>query len=206
MVVRMAGRMVTMCPNHEILSVYCDQELPSPWKEKMEAHLGICPECKTRLEQYRAFSLAGGGYPYSDAEVEAAKERVWRNLSPLVQERSREIRTGEKARSPLWRRSVSLPLPVAAVAAAVMLVLAVMLTKGLSGPVRQDPAIAGSRGLDIQGIIPVSGMNDILQYLGNEGPDDMVIIYLPESRRFTSSGEPVIVKEADYQARRASNR
>jgi hypothetical protein len=195
-----------MCPNHEILSVYCDRELPSPWKEKMEAHLGVCPECRARLEQYRSFSPEGEGHPYSDAGVEAAKERVWRNLSLLVQERSRKIKAGEKARSPLWMRSVSLPLPVAAAAAAVILALAVMLTNRLSGPVRQDPALANGGGLDIQGIIPVSGMNDILQYLANEGPDDMVIIHLPESRRFTASGEPVIVKEADYQARRASNR
>jgi hypothetical protein len=113
---------------------------------------------------------------------------------------------GEKARSPLWRRSVSLPLPVAAVAAAAILALVVMLTNRLSGPVRQDPALADGSGLDIQGIIPVSDMKDILQYLANEGPDDMVIIHLPDSRNFTASGEPVIVKEADYQARRASNR
>jgi hypothetical protein len=94
---------------------------------------------------------------------------------------------------------------VAAVAAAaVILALAVMLTNRF--PVRQEPAVAESRGLDVQGIIPASGMNDILQYLSNEGPDDMVIIHLPESRRFTSSGEPIIVKEADYQSRRASNR
>ena len=196
--------MGTMCPHHEILSVYYDRELPSPWKEKMEAHLGACPECRTRLEQYRAFSPERGEPPYSDAAVEAAKERVWRNLSPRVQEGA--VRIGAQARSPLGRRSVSLPLPVAAAAAAVILALAVMLTNRLSGPVRQDPPIADARELDIQGIIPVSGMNDILQYLGNEGPDDMVIIHLPESRRFTAFGEPVIVKEADYQARRASNR
>jgi hypothetical protein len=87
----------------------------------------------------------------------------------------------------------------------VILALAVMLTNRRPGPVRQEPALADGRGLDVQGIIPASGMNDILQYLSNESPDDMVIIHLPESRRFTAFGEPVIVKEADYQARRASN-
>ncbi|MDR3160901.1 MAG: hypothetical protein LBU28_04730 [Spirochaetaceae bacterium] len=182
--------------------MYRDQELPSPWKEKMEAHLAVCPECRTRLEQYRALSR-GGACP--DTAAEAAQQRVWRNLSPRFQEGPREVRLREEARSPLWRRSVSLPLPVAAAAAAVILALAMMLTGRLSGPALQEPAVADGRGLDVQGFIPVSGMNDILQYLNNGGADDMVIIHLPESRRFTVSGEPVIVKEADYQARRASN-
>jgi hypothetical protein len=202
MVVKMAGNMATRCPSREVLSVYFDQELPSPWKEKMEAHLGVCPECRARLEQYRAVSLAGKDPSYSDAAMEAAKQRVWRDLSSPVQERSRKVRG-----RPLWRRSVSLPLRAAAAAAAmVILALAVMLIDRIPGPVRQEPAVADGRGLDVQGVIPISGMNDILQYLSNGGTDDMVIIHLPESRRFTASGDPVIVKEADYQARRASNR
>jgi hypothetical protein len=56
-------------------------------------------------------------------------------------------------------------------------------------------------GLDLQGMVPVSDMNGIMQYLGQEDTADFVIIRLPESRNFVSSGEPTIVKAADYSRR-----
>jgi len=68
-----------VCPDRQLLSVYFDGELPSPWKEKMEAHIAGCPACGRRLEEYRRASLgkvAGEG----DAEMEAARERVWQKL------------------------------------------------------------------------------------------------------------------------------
>jgi len=41
-----------MCPEPQLLSVYTDGELPSPWKEKLEAHLGECSECKEKLKKF----------------------------------------------------------------------------------------------------------------------------------------------------------
>jgi anti-sigma factor RsiW len=46
-----------MCPDRQILSVYLDEELPSPWKEKMEAHVSSCAECQAVLEKYQAVSF-----------------------------------------------------------------------------------------------------------------------------------------------------
>jgi hypothetical protein len=50
-------------------------------------------------------------------------------------------------------------------------------------------------------MVPVSDMNGIMQYLGQEDTADFVIIRLPESRNFVSSGEPTLVKAADYSRR-----
>ncbi|GHU05470.1 hypothetical protein FACS1894147_11680 [Spirochaetia bacterium] len=45
-----------MCPDRQILSLYHDDELPSPWKEKLESHVASCPACAARLAQYRDLS------------------------------------------------------------------------------------------------------------------------------------------------------
>jgi hypothetical protein len=64
--------------------------------------------------------------------------------------------------------------------------------------------MAATGTIDMQGIVPVSDMNGVLQYLGNQDTADIMIIRLPESRNFSSSGEPTIIKAADYSRRRGS--
>jgi hypothetical protein len=58
------------------------------------------------------------------------------------------------------------------------------------------------QGFDPPGIVPTTNLNEVLQYLGNRDPGDILIIRLPESRSFTSSGEPAIIKAADYSRRK----
>jgi hypothetical protein len=188
--------MVHMCPDRQILSVYFDQELPSPWKEKLESHLAECSECREGLERYRR-AFPGPG-PADLAATEAAKERVWLKVARLGGETPVRPRA-EK----WWSRSVSLPLPAAAAAAAI-LVFALAVLALRKPAVDPDTAVAAGMGLDVQGIVPVSDMNGVIQYLGGEDTADIVIIRLPESRRFMSSGEPAIIKAADYVRRNTS--
>jgi hypothetical protein len=55
----------------------------------------------------------------------------------------------------------------------------------------------------LETMVPASDLSGILQYLGDDSPD-IVIIRLPESRSFMSSGEPAIIKAADYRGGSAS--
>jgi hypothetical protein len=195
-----------MCPDRQILSVYLDGELPSPWKEKMEAHLAECPQCREQLETFALISrrLEGTNGP---GGVIPAQERVWLKLSEAEsagRHRPLPVRQGLPA---LWRRTVSLPLPAAAAltaaAAAFVIVLAsTWLRQPAAAPESQNPPVAAGIGLDLQGIIPVSDMNGVLQYLGDTDAGDIVIFRLPESRNFKSSGEPTILKAADYYGSR----
>jgi anti-sigma factor RsiW len=41
-----------MCPDPQLLSIYMDGELPSPWKEKMESHLSECSVCGERFKNF----------------------------------------------------------------------------------------------------------------------------------------------------------
>jgi len=189
-----------VCPDRQLLSVYFDGELPSPWKEKMESHIAGCPACARRLETYRRGSLGKAAAAAGEgiAGLESARERVWQKL---------EQRTGADIPRPravrgaaAWRRSISIPLPVAAAAAVVLIaalafltVLRVTRTEGISGM-----TFASETELDTPGIIPVADMEDVLQYLGSRDNGDIIILRLPESRNFVNYGEPSIVRAADY--------
>jgi hypothetical protein len=90
-------------------------------------------------------------------------------------------------------------LPAAAAAAVILVILAALLLR--SQPVEPDEKVnmilASEEALP--GIIPAD-MNSVLQYLGSDGAD-IIILRLPESRSFISSGEPAIIKAADYPRR-----
>jgi anti-sigma factor RsiW len=190
-----------VCPDRQLLSVYFDGELPSPWKEKMEAHIAGCPACTRRLEAYRRVSLgkAAAAAGEGDAGLEPARERVWQKLEQSMDAYSMPAKPRAVRRGAAWRRSVSIPLP--AVAAAIVLLVAlaflavmrVTSTEGMSGM-----TFASDAELETPGIIPVADMEDVLQYLGSRDNGDIIILRLPESRNFVNYGEPSIVRAADY--------
>jgi hypothetical protein len=180
-----------MCPDHQLLSVYQDGELPSPWKEKMEVHLSQCPKCSGQLERYRAL-LSPLREPGQDAPgAGESKERVWNALEARLRKENRFT-------SP-WRRRISIPLPAAAAAAVLILTaLAVLwLRKPAENTALPGMIVASEENLS-PGLVPVSDMNGVLQYLGQGASGDILVLRLPESRNFTSFGEPAIIKAADY--------
>ena len=194
--------MAQVCPDRQLLSVYFDGELPSPWKEKLESHVAGCSDCGRRLEEYRRISpgRAAAAAGEGDAEMEAARERVWRKLE-AVQDHA--VFDGYPARTAawgrgVWQRSISIPIPAAAailllIALAFLLVLRTTGTEGMSAM-----TFASEAELDAPGIIPTSSMEDVLQYLGSRDNGDIIILRLPESRNFVNYGEPAIIKAADY--------
>ena len=187
--------MIQVCPDRQLLSVYFDGELPSPWKEKMESHIAGCPACAQRLDAYRRVSLGKAATTAGEgAGLEEAQKRVWQKLEQRMGAKPRTVRWGA-----VWRRNVSIPLPAAAavfvllVALAFLLVLRVTSTEEISGM-----TFASDAELDAPGIIPVSDMEDMLQYLGSRDNGEIIILRLPESRNFVNYGEPAIIKAADY--------
>jgi hypothetical protein len=193
-----------MCPDHQLLSVYLDGELPSPWKEKLENHLERCPRCRERLEAWRNISRLPGEAPgpaaAADGAVDGAKERVWLKLQAAT---DGAVDGAFPRSSGIWRRSVSVPFPLAAAAAAVLfIVLGAMVFRQVffAAPV-PDGAMAAGVDLDLHNIAPVSDMSGVLQYLGSQDTGDIVILRLPDSKNFMSSGEPRIIRAAELPAK-----
>jgi hypothetical protein len=183
-----------------MLSLYKDSELPSPWKEKLEAHLRECPGCRERLEQFQNLSSElNGDAGDVNMAIDAAKDRVWETLAAT---KRRPYRLPAR----FWGRSVSVPLPLAAAAAAVLILgFGLLLFRQTPAAAPQDGAVAaafGSTGLGMEmQSIPAADISGVLQYLGNDDTADIVIIRLPESKNFMSLGEPAIIKAADYSGR-----
>jgi anti-sigma factor RsiW len=194
-----------------------DGELPSPWKEKMESHFSQCPSCKSKYENYKRLqkmfkkdttkerrtfvestAIGSAEQPLSEQEVlSVAKDRVWRNLQSR-----RRFRQG----AGIFQRRLSIPLPAAAAAAAVILVIlaALWIRSGFSSQYGEPSARANfvlASEEEIPGIIPAAGMDGVLQYLGGDGTD-IIIMRLPESKNFLRAGEPAIINASDYTTRR----
>lgn len=187
-----------MCPDRQLLSVYLDGELPSPWREKLESHLASCLECSMRLDVYRSVgSKAEGRADMPSSErIEAAKNRVWRNVVGLDNVARRPAERG-------WRRKLVLPLPAAVAAALVVATAAAFVGGPVVAGISKDREVARIAN-DVQGAIPVSDMAGVLSYLeAQDSSTNIVIIQLPESQSFTPSGAPSFVRAADYVRRSA---
>ena len=68
-----------MCPERQIISLYVDGELPSPWKEKLETHLESCPACRKTLA---AYNYIGENLEDTLSEkIREVQDRVWSKIS-----------------------------------------------------------------------------------------------------------------------------
>jgi len=192
-----------MCPEYQILSVYADGELPSPWKEKLETHLGSCPDCRERFNRFKMTSQVLRSAMPSPQVVSQAQERVWQNIHLGSGRQRKYIKTY------IWERNVSIPIP--ALAAAAMLFFFtfafVLFRQPLTQPqTAQGYEIVVAEVMDVQSTFPFSNMNDVLQYLGNQDSSDIVFIRLPENKSFSSFGEPTIINATDYYSQNNNRR
>jgi len=192
-----------MCPDPQLLSIYVDGELPSPWNEKMDVHLKECPACRGKVENFKHLrELIGkdsSSKKTSEEEILKSKEKIWRR----IEEKRRFVQYPG-----IWQRRISIPLPVAA-AAAIIIALFVIFFSG--GGQNLNNGFAGKKATpdersnfilaadeEIPEIIPTAtDLNGVLQYLGADG-SEIIILKLPESKYFSRSGEPAIIRAADY--------
>jgi len=123
--------------------------------------------------------------------MEAAKTRVWRKIAGL------EV-VGRPAPGKGWRRRLVLPLPAAVAAVLVVATASAFVGGPVLASISKDRAVARIAS-EAQGAIPVSDMAGVLSYLeAQDASTNIVIIQLPESQSFTPSGEPSLVRAADY--------
>lgn len=69
---------MSTCPDSDLYSAYVDNEVPSPWKEKLESHIASCPDCRKRTERYRTIKqcIGAGSAVLSGADLEASFSRL----------------------------------------------------------------------------------------------------------------------------------
>jgi len=183
------------CPDRQWLSIYFDNEMDSPWKEKMESHIAGCADCAKQIEEYKKISLSFT--PAKNELLEEAQQRVLQKLE------TGGFYSGYKNRPdwgppPIWKRRVSIPIPAAAAAVFILIALALLWIIRSPGKIDLSNMAITAETEIIPDILPVSGMESVLQYLGSNDTGEIIILRLPESRKFSSYGEPAIIKAADY--------
>jgi len=199
-----------MCPDPQLLSIYMDGELPSPWKEKLESHLAECSMCREKLENLK------GLFNKIDALeeqklMEETKDKIWRKLQ-LRRQMGTIRRRSRVYGNSVWQRKISVPLPAAAAAAIVVMFMVALW--GRSGSVNNngfaslpvDPSekvnyTLAAQEEEIPNIIPAADMGNVLQYLGSDRAE-IIILQLPENSNFFRVGDPAMVRAADYNTRR----
>jgi anti-sigma factor RsiW len=194
-----------MCPDKQFLSIYYDGELPKAWEKKMERHLESCPECGEYLNVYRNISGALNDGMVLDGErytavMEAARNRIWQELDGNS--------IDHKFVQP--RLTLHIPTAFAAVAAGVAAAAAVIIVTLLVSPKQNDgfasanasddgfTNVAVSSDHEFPEIAPVENMQELLSYLENNDSSNIVIIKLPERKKFKRYGEPALINAADY--------
>jgi hypothetical protein len=83
-------------------------------------------------------------------------------------------------------------------AAALCLAGALALNRQAGNPAAEAAVAPPSRSITAAPMPPVSTINEVLQYLGSQEAAEIMLLRLPESKNFSSSGEPVLIKAADY--------
>ena len=197
-----------MCPDRKIISLYHDEELPSPWKEKMETHLESCPDCRAALAKYRRLGESLGELP--PESIQAAQDRVWQKLNTdlALSEESDHLYVARwrlAARKKIWKKSITLPLPALAAAAAAIIIVFVSLlgVRNDTRTIPQNPIAVLPENIQVIGddhgnFLPVQDMTEVLRYLSRQDGGDFMVIRLPESKRFYRTGEPTLINAADY--------
>jgi hypothetical protein len=181
--------------------------MDSPWKEKMEEHIAGCPDCARQLEAYKQISLSLA--QTDDKALDEARQRVLQKLETTGNFSSYKTPIDwREGTSSIWKRRVSIPIPAAAAAVFMLIALAFLWMRSPGrlekmGPVNM--AITAETEI-LPDVIPFSGMESVLQYLGSNDSGDILILKLPESRNFASYGEPSIIKAADYSRKEPRRR
>ena len=171
-----------MCPDESLLTAYIDNEVPSPWKERIEMHLCQCERCANRVAQYRALKVALKAADVLEASKrqEAAK-RIQASLKSITDESSRPLRTEciierYPVFSTFMSKRISVPLPILAASLLIMVFFA-GLAFGIFGAHRTTgQALALSTRLPEES---ASNIESIVSLLSQTDPNQFVTIHAP---------------------------
>lgn len=185
-----------MCPEDELLSAFVDDEVPSPWKERMELHLTKCPRCAGKVAQMESLrsSLAGLETPDESQALARAKERIAAALDiDAVSKRHASPTPADRVRQ-LWSRRVTLPVPFLA-AGLVALVFFAGIALGVFNPATRDSQTLASTSKVLAA--HATTLENLVQYLESQNSSQAVTIKMPSEAVFNQPGNPVLVTTSE---------
>ena len=179
-----------MCPDLEILSAYFDGEIPAPWGREVAAHVATCERCRARLAELQE----------TRSIMTEEDSQGWRAPMERVRRRILAHVPIGRQRASVWRRQVALPLPVAFLAAVLILTfgitLAVLATRTNMGYIRVTKAPAG--GTEYQFAVPYDKVEALLKSMGGADATIESVMTIPKSVKLIPVGEPRMGKANEF--------
>lgn len=180
-----------MCPDKQTLSAYLDSELGNRWTVFVEKHLAGCSKCRGVVDEFERVHrrLLEFGLP----EQYVSKTRVWSRLELF--------RENVPSQLPLWKRRLTLPLPLAAGVFALIAVLGFSLffviARNSVGTVKITKAPSGLT--EVQVAAPIQALERLLSRLEKQDSSREIFIQLPSDSEFFIFSEPVLLRAAEYR-------
>ncbi len=171
-----------MCPEKTILSAYQDGELEGRFLQALEEHVRSCPRCREKMAELKTVrSLL---HREEDLPLLRNKEYIKTRVFEY---------TAIKDRRRFWRRGLTLPVPLAVTALALVFFLIGGITF-LSVNKSTPPAVAGqinSKAIEIQ----AEELALLRQLLESDGVVIEVNMQIPEQKEIKIIGEPQILTQ-----------
>ncbi|MCE5256313.1 MAG: zf-HC2 domain-containing protein [Spirochaetaceae bacterium] len=191
-----------MCPDDSLLSAYVDGEVPSPWKEKMESHIGECPACTKRIVTFRmldkdiqALETISLGQSFAAASKRIAADLDFDHAvakpSGSAGKSPDMVAIGGKGRlMKAMSRRVSIPAPLLAASFLVIVFLAGILLGGKVLSAGKAQTMASASGTIAAG---ADSMESINKYWSSQNSTQGITITMPSEVSFEPLGDPVIM-------------
>ena len=183
-----------MCPDREILSAYLDGEIGPPWEAAIRAHVAECPTCRPVMERLEKTRRVLREAPIGDWQepMERVRRAILTRVPPLPQP------------VPAWRRQVSLPLPLALLAAVLLIALGVSSALSFArtnvGFIKVTKAPAG--GTEYQFAVPVDKVEALLKSVGGGDASLEAVLTLPKNVKLVPVGAPRMGKETEFSRKK----
>ena len=178
-----------MCPDDALLSALVDEEVPSPWKERLEAHVAECQRCSEKRRELLSLKktlLALDDEPEM-AALSAAKARIAASID--FSGTGSRVESGFVARfRHLWLERVPLPMPFFAAGLLALVFLAGM-SLGLFTPLSTSARMMASASKIIS---PQSATLEMMAQYVKQSSVQPVMIEMPQESVFSQLGNPVI--------------
>ncbi len=178
-----------MCPDNELISAYYDNELDRQWSGGVQEHLERCEKCSSTVSDYQKI-----GRLLSTSAVPGEDEIKNRMLGVI--ERRQNVISSQV----FWKRHLNVSIPVILAAAALMIIFLTGMMLGLLPFGLHNPQVVEEIEADTPDVyVQIINLEDASAYLLSDDSGFDVLITIPSKETLSFSGEPQMIREADYK-------
>ena len=176
-----------MCPDKELISAYYDGETDERWSLEIKTHVEDCRKCSGEYKSFNSISsILGSSVIPGEDDI---KKRVYSSI-----ERKKTVIDTE----PYWKRHLEISFSALVAAAAVLAVVCAALVINIR-QAGQAPTLVEEITPESEMRVQVLSFDDAAAYIFSDDSGFDVLITIPSSETLSLSGEPQLIREADYK-------